>query len=1211
MLSKGIWAKENVNQQKQKTSTVLKTAASSCSPATSQTDLEINNVRATILAGGDMWWDLLSAQYEIPKGSGKTSLFSGALWIGGIDKGQNLKVAAMTYRQTGNDFWPGPLDTATASTSSTICSEYDRHWKLNRSDVEDWLAGKAAMPEAVSSWPATGHDGAMHYLAPFYDANGDTYYDPLDGDYPGFDLGGDANAKQGELFGDQNLYWIFNDNGNIHSETGGEPIGLEIHAQAFAFTTNDQVNNMTFYQYTIINRGTSTLDSTYFGQWVDPDLGNYLDDYVGCDVKRGLGYCYNGDNNDDGVYGYGLNPPAVGVDFFQGPIADANDGIDNDRDGEMDEEGEDIIMSKFVYYNNDDNDNGNPRATKDYYNYLKGVWRNGSQMTYGSDGMGTGTNCNFMFPGETDTSFADTWTEQTSGNKAGDRRFLQSAGPFTLEPGAINTITVGVVWAQASQGGPFASVNQLLLADDKAQTLFNNNFKLIDGPDAPDAKIVELDQQLVLILQNTKDVEEYVDSAKDADNNTIHYAYQGYQIYQLVDASVSASELDNPDKAVLIDQVDEEDDVSQIVNGYFDPVVNQYNYVEEVNGENVGIKHSFSITTDQFAQGNNTLVNFKQYHFMVVSYAFSRDSGVYEPYLAGRKNIEVYTGIPHKSSPENNGTIVQANYGTGPKLKRIEGHGNGNLALDFAQETVDEIMSGDPWRSLNPVYDNGAGPMDIKVIDPLNVPKGNFTVYLDGISDTSKWHIAYENETAIDADTSISVSNEQVIENWGLSINATQTVNPGDEPELSNGFISASMEFANGATPWITGVPDEDGQTYLNWIRSGLYNDKNGIDFTWDDWFSGSYKTPTFLDPTEAYENLLGKTIAPYRLCSKEVYGPAYSTSINSNKLSALASVNIVLTSDPSKWTRCMVMEMCDDPILSEGGIKKFRPRSGSSVDVNGNIDNSGTGMGWFPGYAINLETGERLNIIFGENSWFTGDNGGDMIWNPSANILTGTQSDLLLGGEHYVYVMNSRYDEDDTYMTNIKADDINGPVNMLKEAMWVWLPLKIDGQEWLSSDVKIKLRVSKSYTTCYTDVKDDCADNPENNNYPLYTFNTNDIYTIKENLTAAQSALDSIRVVPNPYYAYSDYETTQLDNRVKITNLPEKCTITIMTSGGRIIRTLKKDNTDTYLDWDLKNSANISVSGGMYIIHISAEGIGEGNVNWLGVMRPVDLDSY
>ena len=44
------------------------------------------------------------------------------------------------------------------------------------------------------------------------------------------------------------------------------------------------------------------------------------------------------------------------------------------------------------------------------------------------------------------------WTEKNSGNDPADRRFVQSAGPFTLEPGAVNRITTGVVWARATAG---------------------------------------------------------------------------------------------------------------------------------------------------------------------------------------------------------------------------------------------------------------------------------------------------------------------------------------------------------------------------------------------------------------------------------------------------------------------------------------------------------------------------------------------------------------------------------------------------------------------------------------------------------------------------------------------------------------------------------------------------------------------------------------
>ena len=83
----------------------------------------------------------------------------------------------------------------------------------------------------------------------------------------------------------------------------------------------------------LYNRGDYNLNDFYAGTWLDPDLGFYLDDYVGCDVQRGLGYCYNADAIDNDGCGSWANPigeypPAVGVDFFEGPYQD-NDGIAN------------------------------------------------------------------------------------------------------------------------------------------------------------------------------------------------------------------------------------------------------------------------------------------------------------------------------------------------------------------------------------------------------------------------------------------------------------------------------------------------------------------------------------------------------------------------------------------------------------------------------------------------------------------------------------------------------------------------------------------------------------------------------------------------------------------------------------------------------------------------------------------------------------------
>ena len=53
----------------------------------------------------------------------------------------------------------------------------------------------------------------------------------------------------------------------------------------------------------------------------------------------------------------------------------------------------------------------------DYYNYLRGIWTNGQPMTYGGNG-GDPNNpqCDFMFPGDSDPNFNETWDETTAGN---------------------------------------------------------------------------------------------------------------------------------------------------------------------------------------------------------------------------------------------------------------------------------------------------------------------------------------------------------------------------------------------------------------------------------------------------------------------------------------------------------------------------------------------------------------------------------------------------------------------------------------------------------------------------------------------------------------------------------------------------------------------------------------------------------------------------
>lgn len=1320
-----------------------KRIASGCLPATSHTELDINNVKARINTGGDMWWDLQGEpKYEIPKGSGKMSMFSAALWIGGLDVNDQLKLAALRYRQIGNDYWPGPLTIdGTAAVDDETCSEYDRHFVITRAEVAEFLShidevtgqfipteDYPAPPRIIQEWPWEGNTakGQSPFLAPFFDRNQNGIYEWELGDYPYYDFDrsnalcrSDLPTMETEmginhggrladqiLKGDKTIWWVFNDKGNIHTETGGEPIGLEIRAQAFGFTTNDEINDMTFYSYEIINRSTFRLTETYFSQWVDTDLGFAQDDYVGCDVQRGLGYCYNGPEIDGSgqVWAYGENPPAIGVDFFQGPYMDP-DGIDNPKEvtvitvdsitgdtSYVNQQvcdvsingvnfGDDIVdnerfgMRRFVYHNNTGVASymTDPSVAIEYYNFLRGIWKDGTKMIYGGNAHSSsgayGPECDFMFPGDSDPCDWGTggvapngpryWTEQTAGNQPWDRRFMQSAGPFTLESGAVNYITVGIPWARATSGGTWASVELLRIVDDKCQNLFDNCFAIVEGPDAPDLIIQEMDKELILFLVNRKNNENYNEdySVYDpaiafADSIPPHlrgdslYRFEGYQIFQVRDATVTASDIESgdADKVRLVAQCDIKNDIARIINYEYDGYLGLYVPREKVNGTNEGLFHSIKVTEDRFATGDKRLVNNKTYYFIAIAYSHNEfaqyiiDPALPEglrgqklPYLGSRKtqsggSIVAIPAIPHISTPEAGGTVANSKYGDGPVITRIEGNGNGGMVLDLSEETVKEIMSAAPYRSLNPVYKNSMGPLNVKVVDPLNVKPGKFTLIFDQESNLADahWTLYYENNGELDtiqSQKTIAVGNEQLLLDYGLAVTIEQVAYPGDVANApNNGFLTASLTFADSSKRWLFGVPNVDQPGPLNWIRSGSLEDAS--DPTNNDYIGD--------DPNEDFEKILNGTWAPYRMTSKYEHGPQWAQFGILNKLDNLYSVDIIFTADKSKWTRCAVIETGEDQNLSEGGAQKMYLRKSPSKDRNGNTGTNEatangtqpTGMSYFPGYAINVETGERLNMAFGEDSWLVGENGRDMLWNPTGNFFS-SLGEVLFGGKHFLYVFGHNSDQAEAVPAYDGANYIYDAMNsnnsarirrVYADAMWVSIPMvapdySFTNPEDIPTDATVKIRVQRPYNRYFAATTG--AANPLNDNYPMYTFETYDLATEKNVTNVATSALDLIRAVPNPYYAYSAYETDQLDNRIKITNLPEECTVSIFTVNGTLVRRFKKDDSITFLEWDLKNYAGIPIAGGVYIIHINAQGIGEKTIKWFGTLRPVDLNAF
>ena len=1271
-----------------------------CAPSTSEADMAINNVRARLLGGGDVWWDLQNGKYIVPKvepASGLpevSSIFAGSVWLGGYDPVGNLKLAAQTFRDANsNDFWPGPLDRQGTIQRDT-CAQWDKHFRVLGDNIRRFLRDYALaeengvdldkndVPEDVLGWPGAGNphfedihgfplpDLSQGGLAGFFDANDDLVYDPLMGDYPIIEIRGCPIPQ----YPDEMVFWIYNDAGGIHTQTEGNPIQMEVQVQAFAYATNDEINDMTFQRYKLINRASQSIDSTYFAMWVDPDLGCSRDDYIGCDTARSLAYVYNEDAVD-GTTGcdcestptYCEDVPMLGVDYFRGPL---------------DEFGEEIGMSSFTYYNNAGAANGNwpaaqtdPQIAQEYYNYMSGSWRDGTPFTYGDDAFNVGGSpIDYAFTEAPNDPIG--WSMCTANLPFGDRRTIQASGPFRLDPGRTNELIIGVVWVPDITDYPCPSIDPLIFADETAQALFDNCFDITDGPDAPDLDFIELDRELICVLSNDKESNNFEEKYEELDlraptdlsEERKLYKFEGYKVYQLNGPEVSTGELDNPDKARLIFQTDIKNGISQLVNWRPMPHPTEngrFLYEPEVKvvGKDEGIRHTFRITEDQFGQTNDRrLINHQKYYFTTVAYAFNEfdpfdtqdNTGQRMPYLEGRRNIKTYIPIPRPIAYEQ----VKASYGEGPSITRLDGIGAGDQFLDITDETRDAIISNNFNGEI--AYKNGRGPIKVDIYNPLEIVEGTYEIYFrdnnlsdDTLASATDW-ILRDLSTGDEfrSDNTIEDLAEQIFGQFGFSVSIGQTQEAGEFFSDNNGALGSELIYEDLNNPWLSFIPDDflaDQVPIYNIAQTA----SNEIYFELDP--NGRFST--------AFQGLIPFYLAnfTYNPTAGALISPAWidnsaGMSIVRTRMSMedLNNVDIVFTPDKSKWSRCVIIETASPYYYNRGNqggfdlqtvgrSENFDLRDSPSVgrdDADGDglpdPDGDDIGMGWFPGYAIDVESGERLNIFFGENSVYNPEFmsieapdepaiGADMMWNPNSSLLINTINPTIsfahTAGQHHIYVTDQPYDECLELREKLHP---NRPITQkwtaLRRITWTGIPftseLRTYAEGLIPNETTLKLRVSNPYEVALgTGV---------NSGHPAYRFTIAD--KAPEDLIEAadQTVLDAVNVVPNPYLAYSVYETSQFTTTVKITNLPPRAVVTIYSLDGKFIRQYRRDErgipqvdrsnpgirstqVTPDLEWDLKNSKGIPIASGLYLIHINGFELGERTIKWFGVNRKFD----
>jgi hypothetical protein len=407
--------------------------------------LDINNVKAYINPVTPFMHDD-NAAFEVPKNSGKSTIFTSNIWLGGLDSESNLHVAAHRFCQHGYDFCLGPATNdyevvgGKKVYSDAYLQKYCHTWKVTRAEINYHRAHYAdanyEMPWGIAHWPAHGRTefGESPMLAPYKNVAGSNSYEPALGDYP-------------DIRGDQTVFFIINDAMDVHTETGGARFNFDVLGTAYAYNSSDLIlQNTIFLSYELLNNSSQEYNNFYFGFWTDFDLGYAYDDYVGCDTALNLGFVYNGTDIDGNgePHAYGENPPAQGAMLL------------NQK------------MSAFVYHNNDNSITGDPRYAVEYYNLLQAKWKDGTHITYGGDGYNPGSTddyTNFMFSGDPINKTG--WTELTPNGPGSephipsDKHGLMSSGPYTFKAG--ERLRLDIAYPYARDNGGKSALSSLAL----------------------------------------------------------------------------------------------------------------------------------------------------------------------------------------------------------------------------------------------------------------------------------------------------------------------------------------------------------------------------------------------------------------------------------------------------------------------------------------------------------------------------------------------------------------------------------------------------------------------------------------------------------------------------------------------------------------------------------------------------------------------------
>lgn len=552
--------------------------------------IDVNQIRSSVMNNGTFTRHPITgnSDMEWPKGTGKYICYNAGIWVAGKVAGQ-VRTACADYNV---EYQPG-LILPDGTADNPEKPDY-RVFKVHK----DYPNGDAALE--IDTWDTWRTIAEQQQGAP-----------PVT----------DKNGKW-IGFGDEMLYAVMNDlNQTLHSGCYNTlPIGVELHLLVFAFDRTGALGNSIFSKYTLINKGQKNLEEAYIGAWSDVDNGDANDDLIGYALDLGMAYCYGGKPIDAT---YGSRPPALGWDFFQGPIVDSPGSVVVLPDGRVFQNKKQLDATSFNKYYNSNSTYSDPpysaTGAQQVWNYLSGKRKDGAEWINPL----TGEVTSFVNTGDPVTGTGWLSTKEAPPS---DIRMLIGSGPFTLAVGDTQEIVLGCVIAQG--GDRLSSVSLLRVYDKQLQQAYDLGFQVPAPPLSPVVTVSELDKEILLT---------WGPGAENYDERG--YDFEGYNVY------IGASQ-GGPWKR--LETFDIENGILTVFDEGYDENTNTVLSLPSAFGKDMGLKYQYSITKDY---NGFTLANGRTYYVVVTSYGSGLTST--PRILESSKNVIV--AVPHQPRP---GTVV-------------------------------------------------------------------------------------------------------------------------------------------------------------------------------------------------------------------------------------------------------------------------------------------------------------------------------------------------------------------------------------------------------------------------------------------------------------------------------------------------------------------------------------------------------------------------